>query len=254
MPDENAEGQEPEAPETGADAPDVADTSPDSPDVPETTEDAPAPDDVAETGGDPPAPADVPETSPEEAAVAAAPGAPADVEEDPPVDKARAARKPRTDAQKEKRKADDARRKAAIEATPRPKPTEAQEADAKRKAGIQDELIEAEAEITEAEDHIASCKERCKELLNELYPQLGASDRHVDAVRGYIASEKKIRANRALQPARLKALLEAAGKSPIDAAFSVQRARGMARPTRKAPVAASTGEGDAGKKDATAAE
>ena len=241
--------------ETGADAPDVAET-------PETPETGDAGADPAESEGtsapdtadpDPAGTVAPPDSAPDtEAEVAAAPGTTA--EEDPPVDKARAARKPRTDAQKEKRKADDARRKAAIEASPRPKPTEAQEADAERKAGIQDELIAAEAEITEAEDHIASCKERCKELLNELYPQLGASDRHVDAVRGYIASEKRMRANRALQPARLKALLEAAGKAPIDAAFATQRARGMARPTRKAPAAASTGEGDAGKKDAAAAE
>ena len=235
MQDENDKAAEADVPETGADMPDLAENEGTSAPVSPEEETPPI--------------ADLP---PEEPPVAAAPGSSA-TEEDPPVDKARAARKPRTLAQKEKRKADDVRRKAAIEASPRPERTEAEKADAKRKAGIQDELIAAEAEITEAEDHIASCKERCKELLNELYPQLGASDRHVDAVRGYIASEKKIRANRALQPARLKALLEAAGKAPIDAAFATQRARGMARPTRKPPAAASTGEGDAGK-DATAAE
>jgi hypothetical protein len=235
MSDENDKPLEGADPETAPDTADVADTSPETADVPETS-------------GDTPAPADVPETSPEEAPVAPAPGAPADVPEDPPVDKARAARKPRTDAQKAKRKADDARRKAAIKEAQATIPEPSKEAleDDKRKADLHEELHAVQADIDEAEAVILAAKERCKEILNQLYPTFGASDRHVDAVRGYIASEKKSRANRAMQPARLKAMLEAAGKAPIDAAFSAQRARGMKRPTR-APAAAAAGEGDAGK-------
>lgn len=216
-----------------APAANVDETTPDTPDVPAT---APDPADVPDVP-------DVPETEPE---IAAAPGAPADVPADPPVDKARAARKPRTEAQKEKRKADDARRKAAIAEAPRPEPSKEQSADAKRKAALQEELAAVQADIAEAEGIIAGAKERVGELLQEIYPSLGKSDRHVDAVRGYIKSEKELRANRALAPARLKAMLQAAGKAPIDAAFSVQRARGMARPVRAAPPPAKdNGEGAA---------
>jgi len=219
MPDENDKAPEPTGPETMPDSADVAETS------------------------------DVPPEQPE---IAPAAAAPADVPEDPPVDKARAARKPRSDAQKAKRKADDARRKAAIKQAQddAPKPSKEVKAEDDRKAKLQEELAAVQADIAEAEGVIAAAKERCVELLNEIYPSLGKSDRHVDAVRGYIKSEKELRANRAMAPARLKAMLEAAGKAPIDAAFSAQRARGMKRPTRSAPAA---GEGDAGT-DAAAAE
>ncbi|MCK5496339.1 MAG: hypothetical protein KAI80_08005 [Hyphomicrobiaceae bacterium] len=219
--------------ETTPDSPDVADTGTDPAEVPGPAPDTPDVPDVS----------DVPEPEPE---IAAAPGAPADVPADPPVDKARAARKPRTLAQKEKRKADDARRKAAIAEAPRPEPSKEQTAEADRKAALQEELAAVQADIEEAEGIIRGAKERCSELLKEIYPSLGKSDRHVDAVRGYIKSEKELRANRALAPARLKAMLEAAGKAPIDAAFSVQRARGMARPVRAAPPPAKdNGEGAA---------
>lgn len=170
-----------------------------------------------------------PETAPDSEAVAAAPGATAAVEAAP----AKTARRPRTDAQKAKRKADDARRKDAIKVAQANRPPVEDDPEAERKAAIREELEAIDADMTEAEAHLDKCKARTKELISELYPAMKANDRHVDAVRGYVKSQKDMRANRALAPARLKAMLEQAGKAPIDAAFSTQRARGFSRPTRK---------------------
>lgn len=243
MQDETDKPAEADLPETGQDA---------ETEAPEAETEATSAPEVA----DPEAAGTVaaPDSAPDTEAVAAAPGAtpaPDAADAAPIEDKARAARKPRTQAQKEKRKADDVRRKAAIAAAPRPTPTKEATADDERKAALQEELQAVQADIEEAETVIAAAKERVTELLHQLYPSLGKSDRHVDAVRGYIKSEKELRANRALAPARLKAMLEAAGKAPIDAAFSVQRARGMARPVRSPPPPAA-GEGDAGKTAAAA--
>ncbi len=186
-----------------------------------------------------------PESAPDSEAVAAAPGAAPAADAAPVEDKARKARKPRSDAQKAKRKADDVRRKTAIDTAQAARPKEVEDPEDERKAKIREELQAIDEDMTEAEAHLDKCKARTKELLGQLYPAMKANDRHVDAVRGYVKSQKVMRANRALAPARLKAILEAAGKAPIDAAFSVQRARGMARPVRKA-VAPSTGDKSAG--------
>lgn len=242
-------------PEDTAAPADVEETSPETADVPETSEGPADTADVAETGGDP---ANVPDVAGDEAtsapdaadpdqsgtvapadsgpdseAVAAAPGAVPAADAAPVEDKARKARKPRSDAQKAKRKADDARRKTAITAAQDARPKEVEDPEAERKAKIREELEAIDDDMNEALEHVAKCRARTKHLISELYPAMKANDRHVDAVRGYIAAEKKSRANRALAPARLKAMLEQAGKSPIDAAFSVQRARGFSRPTRK---------------------
>ena len=194
---------------------------------PETSETPALEPDLAENEAtSAPEPAD-----PEEAATVAPP----DSAPDPaPVAAAKPARKPRTDAQKAKRKADDARRKDAIAVAQANAPDVADDPDAKRKAGIREELQAVADDMEEAEAHLDKCRARTKELLAELYPAMKANDRHVDAVRGYVASQKNMRANRALAPARLKAMLEQAGKAPIDAAFSTQRARGFQRPTRTA--------------------
>ncbi len=177
------------------------------------------------------------ESPPGAPGIAPAPGNSADSAGDAPANspaEAPKARKPRTDAQKAKRKADDARRKAAIQEAQDARPEAEDDPDSERKAAIREELQAVADDMEEAEAHLDKCKTRTKELLAELYPAMKANDRHVDAVRGYVASQKAMRANRALAPARLKAMLEAAGKAPIDAAFSTQRARGFARPTRQA--------------------
>ena len=215
--------------ETTEDTPtpaDVPETAPDSGDVPETGAVSPDTADVP----------DVPETGESEAPGAEPEAASAPVSADPaPADTvAPKVRKPRTDAQKAKRKADDARRKAAIADAQANQPEPTDDPDAERKAGIREELQAVADDMEEAEAHLDQCKTRTKELLAELYPAMKANDRHVDAVRGYVASQKNMRANRALAPARLKAMLEQAGKAPIDAAFSTQRARGFSRPTRQA--------------------
>jgi hypothetical protein len=161
-------------------------------------------------------PARAPETAPDEAAKAA----------EPVVDRAR------RDVQADKRAADKGRHDAALVAPPTP--TEADLAEEKRKAGIREKLVAVQNTLEEALATIDGCKEEARALMADLYPSLVKSDRPVDAVKGYVESQKALRKNRALEPARLKALLQAAGKAPIDAAFHRQRARGMARPIRSA--------------------
>lgn len=144
----------------------------------------------------------------------------------PVVDRAR--RDPLAD----KRAADKVRHDDALVAPPTP--TEQDIAEEKRKTGIREKLVGVQDRLEAALAEIDACKEEARALMADLYPSLVKSDRPVDAVKGYVESQKALRKNRALEPARLKALLEAAGKAPIDAAFHRQRARGMARPLRSA--------------------
>ncbi len=217
-PSEPEEGQDNAAtPETGTDAPESADGGAASAPVPAEPE-AAAP------------PGRAPETAPDEAATAA----------DPVVDRAR------RDPQADKRAADKVRHDASLQDPPTP--TAADEAEEKRKAGIREKLGAVQDTLEKALATVAACKEEATDLMGQLYPSLVKSDRPVDAVKGYVASQKALRKNRALEPARLKALLEAAGKAPIDAAFHRQRARGMGRPTRTAvkpetPAAADQAQG-----------
>lgn len=166
----------------------------------------------------------------------------------PPEKAAKAApapKKSRTQAQKDKRKADTARRKEAIAIAPRaPDPSKEDEAEQNRKAELRAKMAVIQGEIDDLQAASDEKREELKQTSAELYPHLEASDHHVDAVRGYIASQKAIRAGRASNPARIKAILEAAGKSPIDAAFSAQRARGAKRPVRPQGMPKPTG-GDA---------
>jgi len=161
---------------------------------------------------------------------------PPDLPVKPPEKAAKAAPAPtrsRTQSQKDKRKADAARRKEAIAIAPRaPDPSKEDEAEQKRKAELRAKMAEIQKRIDDLETSSEEEREELRVVSAKLYPHLEASDHHVDAVRGYISRQKELRAVRASNPARIKAILEAAGKSPIDSAFAAQRGRGMKRPAR----------------------
>ncbi len=143
------------------------------------------------------------------------------------------ARKSRTQAQKDKRKADTARRKEAIAAAPRPPdPSKEDAADQKRKVDIRAKMAATQGEIDELDAAILEKKDELRSLSGELWPHLGASDHHTVAVAGYIKSQKELRRTRASNPETLKRMLALAGKSPIDAAMSRKKGRGLERPTR----------------------
>ena len=152
---------------------------------------------------------------------------------------------PPTSAQADKKEADAGRRKKAIADAPRP--ADPSEEDLKLQAEKADLRVKMTDVSAELEEHLAAC-ELCRDELRRLSlllnPHLGASDHHVTAVRGYVESQKALRRTRASSPERIAAVLKAAGKAPIDAAFSKQRARGMARPTRT-PITPAKPEGDA---------
>ncbi len=137
-------------------------------------------------------------------------------------------------SQADKRAADTTRRKKAIAAAPDPV-TVVQDAEDKRKAGIQEKLTAVQAELDGHLAGVETCKTQARELMAELYPHATRSDTLVTAVRGHIAAQKKLRATRAGNPARIAEILKAAGRSPIDQAFHVQRARGARRPVRSPP-------------------
>jgi len=193
---------------------------------------------------DPAAPADTPGVTDFSAADPDPPGGDAEPEKTiaQPV-KAKAAT---STAQADKKAADGSRRKKVI-ADSAVKDVPVDEAEAKRKGDIYDALEDVQKELEEALAAVENCKGRARELMAKLYPHTTGSDKLVVAVRGYVASQKKIRANRASSPARIAEILKAAGRSPIDQAFQVQRARGMSRPTRtpaaKAPATGDQGDG-----------
>ncbi len=219
------------------------------------TEDTPTTDELAKelaaTEG-----TDSPETAPDPAAATTAqPEAPAaqadppapDPEPDPPGGDTEAERTiapPLNTAQADKKAADTTRREATIAATPDADTTVQDEED-KRKAGIYEKLEAVQAELLEAQAAVDDCKAQARDLMAELYPHSAESDKLVDAVRGHIKAQKKIRATRASTPARIAEILKAAGRSPIDQAFHVQRARGMGRPIRSQvkPPGADKGDG-----------
>jgi len=153
--------------------------------------------------------------------------------EEPPVEAAAPPkRKPRTQAQKDKRKADAARRKQAIADAPRPPdPSKEDAAEQKRKSEIRAKMADTQAEIDDLEAGVEEKKDELRSLSAELYPHLEASDHHTVAVKGYIASQKEVRATRASSPEALKRMLAQAGKAPIDAAMARKNGRGTARPT-----------------------
>ncbi len=131
---------------------------------------------------------------------------------------------------------DIARRKTIAQAeldAPRPQDiTEEEAREIHRKEDLQTVLVGIAQEILDCEMSIEELKVKSREIMAEIYPQTVESDRHVDAVRGYLKSSQAERQNRGAHPARLKELLARAGKAPIDAAFQRARSRGSARPTR----------------------
>jgi len=166
-------------------------------------------------------------------------------EPDPPAaEPAKTIAPPVKAAQADKKTADATRRKKAIAAAP-PPDTMAQDEEDTRKAGIYDRLEAVQTELDEHLEAVESCKAQARELMAELYPHSTGSDKLVDAVKGHIARQKEIRANRQSNPARIAEMLKAAGRSPIDQAFHVQRARGARRPTRSPPKPAGAGDGAA---------
>ena len=165
-----------------------------------------------------------------------------EAEVEAPVDKAR-----KLTAAQLKKVADEERHDAAVEAGAPPEATEEMRAADEAKAALYKELDAEQQKITDLEILIRESREKSKEILDKIHPQFQASDRHVDAVRQYVKSQHKIRQNRALEPARLKAILEQAGKAPIDAAFQRARARGAGRPSRRPMTGEAPGAADAGK-------
>jgi hypothetical protein len=191
---------------------------------------------------------DSPETAPDPAPVE--PEAPA-AQADPPAPDpepdpapAKTIAPPLNTAQADKKAADTTRRKKVIADTETPE-LPLDEAEEKRKAGIRAAIEEVQEALTEALALAETCRADLRELMADLYPHMVDSDKLVDSVRGHIAAQKKIRANRASNPARIAEILKAAGRSPIDQAFHVQRARGMGRPTRSQakPAADNSGGG-----------
>ena len=200
-----------------------------------------------ETAPDPAPGPDAP-ADPAETPDPAAPSPPDPPAEDPKPEAEPAAEPreiaPPTKAQADKKTADTDRREKVIEATDRPR--EAVDPDEeKRKNAIREEMEAVTDERDAFLDEAQACQERLTELSAALYPHSAKSDSLVDAVRGHIKAQKKIRANRASNPARIAEILKAAGKAPIDAAFHKQRARGMTRPRRSpaAPVKPPEGDG-----------
>ena len=194
-----------------------------------------------------------PETAPDPAQ--AEPEAPAAQAQTPAAKPEKAAAKPattRAETQAEKKAADTTRRKKAI-VTGASKDVPVDDGEEKRKASIYAAIEKVQEKLDGALDLAEECKGNLRELMADLYPHMAESDKLVDAVRGHIKAQKKIRANRASNPARIAEILKAAGRSPIDQAFQVQRARGMGRPTRRlAGAAAATTDKPGGGSDANA--
>ena len=200
-------------------------------------EETPAP----ETVPDPPA-AD-PEPEPEPAAPAPeSPAADPEPEAEPTPEREIA---PPVRAAEEKKAADKTRRKKAIADAPRPPdPSEEDQKIQAEKEELRGKMADVQVELEETLAAAELCRDELRRLSLLLNPHLAASDHHVTAVRGYVLSQKELRRTRASSPERIKAILKAAGKSPIDAAFATQRARGMKRPTRT-PITAAKPDGDA---------
>ncbi len=191
------------------------------------------------------------ETAPDPESIPDAPAEPAATPTESPADSPEPEAKPTPEpreiappssTQADKKAADTKRRKKVIAKTDRP-PEILDEEEEKRKNEIREEMQAVTAERDDFLGEAQGCQDRLTELSAELYPHIAKSDSLVDAVRGHIKAQKRIRANRATNPERIKEILKQAGKAPIDAAFYRQRARGMARPTRK-PIAATKPDGD----------
>lgn len=224
--------------EQGADdAPETVPVPADDGTDPADPETDPAPDETETPPGGTPATEPDPPDPPQDD-----PGDDQEVEVEAP---ARTIAPPVRSVHSDKKTADTARRRRAIADAPRP--PDPSEADLEIQAGkdeIRKQMQLVQTELDETLDAAEACRDELKVLSAQLYPHMGESDHHVVAVRGYVDSQKKIRATRASSPEQIKRILEAAGRAPIDAAFQRQRARGMKRPTRTAVQPKPTG-GDA---------
>lgn len=157
------------------------------------------------------------------------------------------------DSPTETRQAHDMARKAAVdqavEERPKPpEPSEAERAELERRATLRAELDDVQRELEYTVETIEVLKKRARAIMGEIYPHQVASDRPVDAVRGFLKASMQERATRGAHPARLKELLLRAGKAPIDAAFMRARGRGTQRPSRsptgvQAPASADQARG-----------
>ena len=189
-----------------------------------------------------------PDPAPADTAEPEAPAAQADPTPDPELPAAATSEKTiapnGSNSQAEKKASDTTRRRKAIADAPELKPLPGEEEEEKRKASIRAAIAEVQEALDEALALAEECRGNLRELMADLYPHMTGSDKLVDAVRGHVAAQKKIRANRASNPARIAEILKAAGRSPIDQAFHVQRARGARRPTRSPPKPAA-GDGAA---------
>ena len=215
----------------------------DTPTTEELAEELAASEETPETAPDPePAPEAPAEPEPEPAAPAPeSPAADPEPEAEPTPEPREIA--PPTSAQADKKAADTGRRETAIDSSVRVSdPVDPEEE--KRKNEIREKMEAVTADRDGYLDEAEACQARLRELSAELYPHSAKSDTLVDAVRGHIKAQKKIRANRAGNPARIAEILKQAGKAPIDAAFHRQRARGMTRPTRTPATAAKPDQGD----------
>lgn len=113
-----------------------------------------------------------------------------------------------------------------------PEPSEEQVAEEERRAKIRESMVANQETIDNLEADIENLREQNAKLLLALYPQQGENDpRHV-AVKGFLEASRRERANRASNPAKLKALIEQMHKSPIDAAMTRHTKRGTRRPER----------------------
>lgn len=199
-------------------------------------------DNATETAPDPAEPEAPAEPTPQEpAAPTPEPPAPTPEPEAEPTPEPREIAPP-SSAQAEKKAAEGKRRKKVIDAAERPAEVDPEEE--KRKNAIREEMQAVTADRDALLGEAQGCQDRLAELSAELYPHAAKSDTLVDAVRGHIKAQKRIRANRQSNPARIAEILKAAGKAPIDAAFHRQRARGMSRPTRTQITPEKPAQGD----------
>jgi chromosome segregation ATPase len=136
--------------------------------------------------------------------------------------------------QKAKQAADTTRRAAAVDEGQAniPPITEAEIAENARRDNIRASLEANQETVENLESQADDLREQSAKLLLSLYPQQGENDPHHVAVKGFLAASRAERANRASNPAKLKALIENMQKSPIDAAMTRHTKRGTRRPDR----------------------
>ena len=134
----------------------------------------------------------------------------------------------------DKKSADSARRTEAVTEYQDniPPPTEAELKENERREGLRRDMEANQDEIDKLEEQADILREQNAKILLALYPQQGENDPHHVAVKGFLEASRKERANRASNPAKLKALIANMHKSPIDQAMTRKSQRGTSRPNR----------------------